>query len=220
MKDYLIAVQVRMNSSRLPGKALLPLGNFKIVSYLHNSLLKYFKSSEIVFFCANSKKDVELHRYFSSKKILFGVGDEKNVFSRYKSLSNIFPSRNTIRITADNPFIPPSLIKSAIHYHMASDSMFSSTRIIKKNKVITRFFPKGFSIDIFKTKLLEHFIEDELDEYSQEHVIPPFYNELCFTELTPDSIDYYLTTSELKDCCSIDTPQDYHKALRIHNERL
>lgn len=206
-----------MNSLRLPKKVLFKLGNGTVLSQLYSNLLTLFPHQNIIIACPDTKHDFELHSYLENNEIRYFKGSEKNLFNRIQSATKDSVKMSIVRLTADNPFIPIDLIYRSIDFHLSSKSHFSSTRKYSEGKIVERYFPKGFSVDIFDYQLFHSIDSKLLSSSYKEHVIPYFYDICDFNKLTPESIGFYLSQKQLKECCSIDTYTDYQNALKIYN---
>ena len=122
MKTVLI-VQARMNSSRLPGKILMPLlGNTPLIGILLKRLKKAKKVDKIIIATSDQKEDEVLIEYLKKHKYNFFRGNEKDTLERFYRASKKFKAHVIIRITSDCPLSDPKLI----------------------DKLITKFFTSNF----------------------------------------------------------------------------
>lgn len=206
MKNYKLVIQARMGSRRLPGKMLLPVNGKPLLLFLIDRLLKEHEKKSIIVATSNKIIDDQIHLLCKKNNIYCYRGSEKNVYSRYKEISELDRNvKHLIRLTGDNPLINLKLITDVFEDHLKNNSFFTSTREINDNN-ITRYSPKGQSVDIINTDAFKFVKEDELTEFEKEHVIPVFYKKLNYyihkprnyNELLPISIDRYSDFKKLK----------------------
>lgn len=91
--DFLIIIQARLNSTRLPNKVMQMVGDRTMLRRVWDAA-----------------KEAQKKMVWSSKVIVawperYPDLDEKNVLERFKRLSTEFPSRWIIRLTSDCPLL-------------------------------------------------------------------------------------------------------------------
>ena len=163
-------IQSRLNSTRLPNKAIL---NVEKNSTLLEFCISQVKNSKLVenIILATTKlsQDSQLVKIATSKNIDFFRGDEDDVLSRFFNCAKKFSLENIIRITADNPLIDPSLIDKAIE-------KFSEDKFDYVTNCLNRTFPYGTEVEIFSFSALEKAWKNAHKKSEREHVTPYFYN--------------------------------------------
>ena len=84
MRNKVLAiVQVRLGSSRFPGKVMQKLGGKTISEILFRRLKKTKYVDKIIFATTKNQEDKKLVSFLKEKKINVFVGSEQNVLSRY-----------------------------------------------------------------------------------------------------------------------------------------
>ena len=210
MKNYKIVIQARMGSKRLPGKMLLLVNGKPLLLFLIDRLLKAHSKESIIVATSNEIIDDKIFSLCNQNDINCYRGSEKNVYSRYKEISELDTSvKNLIRLTGDNPLINLNLIADVFKDHIKNNSFFTSTREIN-NKVINRYSPKGQSVDIINTGAFKFVNENELTEYEKEHVIPVFYKTLNYYIHRPKNYKELLSIS-------VDNHSDFEKLKKYKN---
>ncbi len=159
MKTVLI-LQARMNSSRLPGKILMPLlGNIPLIGILLNRLKKAKKVDKIIVATSDQKEDEVLIKYLKKHKYSFFRGSEKDTLERFYRASKKFKAHVIIRITSDCPLSDPKLIDKFItKFFEKKPDYLANTFNVNTNKKLKNFwnaYPDGFDVEIFNFKLLE-----------------------------------------------------------------
>ncbi len=206
-KEIGFVIQARLGSHRLPGKALLYYGGSTVIGYLIDSLIDSgFKKESICVATSLSHVDNILVDYIKGIGVSVYRGDENNVLCRYQKAASISGFKNIVRLTGDNPLIDPKLIRHCIGEHLQADVALTTTRKIE-NKTVTRYVPKGLSVDIINSKALLSIDASKCDEYEKEHVIPFFFNNLDVKFIK----DYIVKSDDM----SIDTIEDYVRLFKV-----
>ena len=112
----LAIIQARMGSTRLPGKALLPINNIPIIEWILIRVSLSIKLDEVVFAIPDTSLDNPLHDFLSKKKVNVFRGSEDDVLTRFYEAAKVFNGENNIRICGDNPFIDPISIDNLINF--------------------------------------------------------------------------------------------------------
>lgn len=122
---YIIIIQARAGSSRLPNKVNMPFFNGKtILSIIHDRLVsnKFF-IPVVVATTTNSGDDTIASSYNSFR------GAEANVLSRYTHCARAFHKTQIIRICSDNPFLSLKYVENLICLHYDSGADYSTYTI-------------------------------------------------------------------------------------------
>jgi len=94
------------------------------------------------------------------------IGDEKDVLDRYYQAAVAFEAEHIARLTADNPMIPPSIMRRATEFYCCGDYDY----------IDTKKFPTGVRVEIFSMEALELAWNGAETDYEREHVTPYMYN--------------------------------------------
>lgn len=160
MLDYLVIIQARLGSTRLPGKALLTVGGVPMVKRVWLAA-KGSKADKVVVAWPERYPDLE----------------EGNVLERFRRISREFPSHYIIRLTADCPLITSDLINEAINIFHSRGCCYYSNR---------EKYPDGFDVQIFTHYRLhsdfdthkEHVIRPEKYKTKNKHLSVDTYADL------------------------------------------
>jgi spore coat polysaccharide biosynthesis protein SpsF len=152
-------VQVRMNSTRLPRKALLDIEDKPIVEHVLDRL-KAARTPALVAICTSTHKDdrvlVELAR---KKGMPAFAGDEEDVLDRFIKAAYEFGADIVIRASGEDPLVDPEYLDLTVARHVNTGADYTSTKQL----------PAGVAIEAISTKALEkaHEMADnpEMSEY-------------------------------------------------------
>tara|TARA_B100001057_G_C22871767_1_gene959301 strand:- start:1389 stop:2174 length:786 start_codon:yes stop_codon:yes gene_type:complete len=156
-------VQARTNSSRLPGKLLLPLGNMTVIQYLIERLKKSRRIDNFIVATTNKKSDNKICMISKNKNVQVFRGSEKNVLKRYYQCAKKYKSSIIIRVTADCPFIDVKYIDELINFYRKSKYDYIAN-------VDINYLPDGFHCEIFNFKSLRKAFKYAKTNFDKEHV--------------------------------------------------
>lgn len=192
-------IQARMNSSRLPGKVLLPLCDATVLEFLYNRLSKSKLINNIIIATTENEIDNSIIDLCKEKTYPYFRGSEKNVISRYEKASKKFNSDIIVRITADCPFVDPDLVDDCINKLVINNLDYvSNCNNVKKQ------LPDGFDVEVFTKKALDKAIKLSISSAYKEHVTFAFFKTKIFKT---SSVEYEHNFQDLR--VTLDYEQDY-----------
>jgi spore coat polysaccharide biosynthesis protein SpsF len=194
-----IIVQVRMGSTRLPGKALLPLAGKALFAHVLEALCAV-KGADRVIAAMPANSEEALGPIAAEYGCAVVLGSEDDVLGRFCQASLAFPSDYVMRATADNPLVCPELAAALIQEHKAAGADLSHYLAI----------PPGTGVELINTEALLRAGELATDPCEREHVTPYLYarrDEYTVYEPVKEGVpDLRLT---------VDTAEDYQRCSKI-----
>jgi len=156
-----IIIQARMGSARLPGKVLLDLANKPVLQHVVERCQKS-NVDEVIVATTTNKKDEKIVEFCKKNNFKFFRGSEEDVLDRYYECAKKFELTQIIRITADCPFVDPTIINKLIKLYNTG----------KYDYVIidTNTFPRGFDGEIFSWNILKKIKKNAKIKKEKEHV--------------------------------------------------
>lgn len=152
-----------MQSTRLPGKILipLPLGCGKpLLSWILDEIKKSkFNAEIIVATSVNIENDV-LVSFCKENKVTYFRGEEENVLSRFTAIAKKEKYDCIVRLTADNPIIDCTILDDTLSYHFNEGNDYTSTYGL----------PVGMNIEVIATDTLLDTENYSLTAADKEHV--------------------------------------------------
>lgn len=195
-KKITAIIQVRLNSIRLPGKALKIIGGKPLIKLLIDRLSLSKEIDDILVATSRNSKNKILVKYLNDNNIKVFQGSENNVLKRYYDASKKNNSNIIIRITGDCPFVDPQLIDKFL-------KIFKKKKVDYLNNIYPPTYPDGMDIEIFSFKALKNTFRLAKTKYDKEHVTPFMQNSKIIKKLNLKSdIDYSkirLTVDENED---------------------
>jgi len=191
-------VLARLDSKRLPSKALKDILGRPLISYAIERVRRVRSLSEVIIGTSSRPIDDPLAVYGSSAGITVFRGSAENVALRCLECSRALKADFFVRLNGDSPFVDPELIEEGIR--MAGEL----PRPDLVTNLIGRTFPYGVSVEIVNVATMEQII-DSFDEDAAEHVTKRFYDR-------PQDFQLRRMNSSIPHLASarlvVDTPED------------
>jgi spore coat polysaccharide biosynthesis protein SpsF len=165
----LCVIQARYSSKRLFGKVLRKISGTTVLERVINQVKKSRKISKIIIATSKHKTDKKIINFCNKNKINFISGPLNNVFKRFYSIIIREKCKSFVRISADSPLLDYSLIDKAV-------TIFNNHRYDIVTNVFPRTFPKGFSVEVIKSKIILDFLRKIKKKKHQEHLTSFFYD--------------------------------------------
>jgi len=197
-----IVLQARVDSARLPGKALLPLGGKPMILRVMEALNR--TPAELrVLACAEDSSSAFAELAAQAGFTLF-AGPKEDVLGRFCLGARNFGIRHLIRATGDNPFV-------------FTDAVYAiTTEALTLNADYAGYsgLPLGAGVEYINTKALLRAGDEATSQYDREHVCPYLYthpeNFLLHRPLAPP----HWQGPEIR--LTVDTQQDYEQAQALY----
>lgn len=159
---YLVVVQCRYNSTRLPGKAMMLLGGLPILSFLLKRLKVGLPEDRFKIILATTENRVDnvIANLGEEEEVEVLRGDEHDVLKRYLRCLEIFPADIVVRVTADNPLTCPNVIQCAVKEMIER----------KVDYLKCENLPEGGGVDVFSARLLKQLGVQAKGPQEREHI--------------------------------------------------
>lgn len=191
-------IQARMQSTRLPGKVLMPMpliGDMCILEQVVNQLSKSKFDPTIIIATSTNNTDDAIATLCQTKNIAFYRGDEDDVHSRYFDILRHSDYKSALRVTGDNPIIDADYLSTVLENHNNTHADYSYTTDL----------PIGMNFEVFDVKAFLRMSSLDLSEKDKEHVTLRFKTDESFTKNLV-KIDFGI---QQKVRLTIDYPSDY-----------
>lgn len=174
---FLVTIEARMNSARLPGKVCMKLEKSKtVLDILIDRIKKSKYVDKILVATTKNKIDNEIVEIAKKKGCLFYRGSEKNVLNRIASATKNKKINSIIQLTGDNPLIDPLVIDYVANYFISNYPKYD---FVTNNNLfnITRSVPLGMIVSVFKKSALQKINKLANKKEHFEHTTLFFYRE-------------------------------------------
>lgn len=201
----IVVVQCRLSSTRLPRKALLPLGGRPLVAWTLESMSAVKADRHVLAVDYDSEKELAPVAREYGWECFAGPADD--VLERFCQVAKwsecVEPNDFILRATADNPFL----------FYEAAVQLLDEAKKNPCDYVTFTGLPHGSGVEVFCARSLIESCGMTDSSYDHEHVGPALYNhpENFLARMIPSPARWkhpeYRTT--------VDTYDDYRRALRI-----
>ncbi|MBP3367064.1 MAG: methyltransferase domain-containing protein [Treponema sp.] len=207
-KTVAVIVQCRLSSTRLPRKALLPLGGKTVLEWTL-AAMKKVKASKY-YLASDEESKAELESVARKCGWDFFAGSQSDVLARFCGVIRLSKADIVVRATADNPFLFYEAAQDLLDEFTGREESFSADYMTYSG------LPHGSGVEVFNAHSLLKAAEETDSPYDHEHVGPALYNhsqryECVFAKPAPQYRRPEFRTT-------IDTEADYRRALRIVKE--
>jgi spore coat polysaccharide biosynthesis protein SpsF len=219
----------RIDSSRLPAKALLKLGDSTLLGQIITSLSSVEGFSPILL-TTNRFVDNCLSDYAKDLGCEVFRGSLEDVSSRIVAAIRHFGTERFFRINGDSPCLDNNLIQKGIDIYDSAPNVDFVTNILERS------YPYGVAVELFNATFYERHQDNFRSKPEKEHATSYFYkhfkqfnyyelkNELDWTEyrLTIDTLDDYLRFQNILRHCpdffNLDLSLKIDKLKEIQND--
>lgn len=183
-------IQARMNSTRLPGKVLLPVTpHINILKYMVDRIERANNIDQIVI--ATTASSFLIHSFCDENSIDYFIGSENNVMSRVISCANKYKADIIVDLTSDCPFVDPKHIDHLVDMLLDDDNGFRYA-----SNIDPRSWPDGFDIQCYYTHLLD-FVYPSVEKKYLQHTgwnilnsYIPWRHHWKYNLLAPDECNF------------------------------
>lgn len=198
-------VQVRMSSSRLPGKVLKPICGKPMLEQLLLRLKLSQAIDDIVVLTSTDRSDDCIEEFCRIIGQACFRGDLDNVLDRFYQASLVYEPDHIVRITGDCPLIDWGVVDHVVRQHTSSDCDYTSN-------TLTPTYPDGLDVEVFTQDCLKKMHIDAKKDIEKEHVT--YY---CYQH--PDEFKVQNVSNPLGDFSNerwtVDTEEDFSLVTKI-----
>ncbi len=169
-----VFLQVRLDSTRLPRKALADLAGSPLTMRCFEALDAVHADRRVLVTEPGSAGELEPLAREAGWDVF--VGSKDDVLDRFVQAARRYGVSTIVRATGDNPLVSAALANALLDHHQARAADYSG------------FVggPVGTGVEILQTAALERVWSTGPTEYQREHVGPALYQTEGFTVERPD----------------------------------
>ena len=204
MTETSVFLQVRLDSSRLPRKALLPLADRLVVEHAMRALDAVRADSRMLLTTDDSAAELTP----LAEKAGWGlfIGPKDDVLERFVLAARQTGCTRIVRATGDNPLVSAMMANRALELYDATEADYAGLAGL----------PVGSGVEVIRTSCLEQAWKEAEDPYEREHVAPFLYRR-------PER--YRIVIPEAPESCrapgrriTLDTREDHERLKRIYGD--
>lgn len=199
-----IFIQVRLGSTRLPAKALLPLPGGSIIQHVMRSLRAV--PAEVRALLTDSKSQAALGPLAREEGFEVFVGPEEDVLARYCLASRAYGIDCVIRATGDNPLTSARLAREILLEHAKAKADLSHYLGI----------PWGSGIEVVTARALFEAEHDSAQPDEREHITTFLYRHPDRFRILEAPAPSYAAFAEGR--VTVDTKDDFREITRLFED--
>jgi len=193
-----VVLQARLDSSRLPGKSLMPLGGKPLIARVMEALNRI--PAELRILACPEDAAAAFQPLAAEAGFELFTGPKEDVLGRYCLALRAFGVTQVIRATGDNPFV----------FADAAAAISAEALALGADYAGYSGLPLGAGVEAVSANALFRAESEALDPYEHEHVCPYLYKHpelfLLHRPLAPPR--WQGPSMRL----TVDTPEDYERA--------
>ena len=158
-----VFLQVRLDSSRLPRKALLPLADRPVVEHAMRALDGVEADHRMLLTTEDSVEELSPPANKAGWEIF--VGPKEDVLERFVLAARKSGADRIVRATGDNPLVSASMANAALELSSRTGADYAGFSGL----------PVGSGVEVIDVSALEEAWSEAADPYEREHVAPFLY---------------------------------------------
>lgn len=173
-EKVIAAIQVRMGSSRLPGKALMKIAGKTPIEWIVERLKHSHEVDQVVLITSQGPENDPL--IIEAERL--GIGwyreaSETDLVARYLGAMRKFDADAFVRVTADCPLVDAALVDRLVAEYRAHPNAYDAL-----TNVIPPTYPDGSDLDVIPRLTVERLERDiPFDDIHREWVTPYLYKQ-------------------------------------------
>jgi spore coat polysaccharide biosynthesis protein SpsF (cytidylyltransferase family) len=205
MEPVHIILQARVDSMRLPGKALMPVAGIASAVLAARRASRDAAAGSLVVATADSPSCDPLAKAMTDAGVAVFRGSENDVLGRFAAATHGLPGNAiVVRMTADNVFPDSDFVQILVGALCDRNADIVGTQSATG-------LPYGLSGEAFRLAALRQAAMQTDEPYDREHVTPWLYRNARTTPF--DSLDGAFDLGGLR--CTLDTAQDYGRLQQV-----
>ena len=185
----LAIIQARMSSERLPGKVMLPIGGYPILSWVVQAAENSGLVDEYVVATSTMASDLRICAFCDENDIPYTTGSLDDVLDRFYQTALEFMPTHIVRLTADCPMLTGEIIDKTIRAYFERRVDYAYNEV------------DGVDVEVFPFASLLVAAKMATSQSDREHVTPYIKRKSRATLLRHYG----------KSAGSVDTKEDYER---------
>jgi spore coat polysaccharide biosynthesis protein SpsF len=197
-----VVVQSRLNSSRLPGKALVTVAGMPLVELVARRASR--GGHEVVVATSEERYDALIAAHLASVGVPVVRGALDDVLGRFAAATaDLDPDDLVVRLTGDNPLVDADLVDEVVEGTLASPYRYGRVDIDR--------VAEGLGVEVFDVGSLRAAAAEAASAYDREHVTPWLRRTLGEHLHVPEGAPRDLVAGR----CTVDCLADLERVTRL-----
>ena len=201
---YLVMIQARCGSTRLPNKVLKDLCGKPALQRMIERVQRSELIDEVMVVTSIEKNNLPILRLCADLGVRVGIGSENDVLDRFYQTARLLQPEYVIRLTADCPCFDAQLLDLALQ-EMDKEADYCG--------MLSETFADGLDLEIVKFQALEKAWKEAIHSFEREHVTQYIvrHPELFRLEDFKSPIGYFGNHR-----WTVDEPEDFEVVTKIY----
>lgn len=156
-------IQVRMGSTRLPLKALLPVMDKPLLWYLYERISSSRLIERIVIATSDAKENLPIVKFAEENNIDYFAGSEKDLLDRHYKTMEKFKAGIMVRVTGDCPLIDPEVVDKVIKRYIDNQADYDYV-----SNAVRPTYPDGLDVDVLPFSTIKKMRDEVKDQFWRE----------------------------------------------------
>lgn len=158
---YLVLIQARCGSSRLPNKVMKDLIGKPVLQRMIERVKRSKYIDEVMVITSIERNNLPILKLCAELDTRVGIGSEEDVLDRFYQTAKLIKPKYIVRLTADCPCFDSELLDQAI------ESLEKDTDYLG---MVSETFADGLDLEIMKYSALEKAWKESKHSFEREHV--------------------------------------------------
>lgn len=182
MSKTVALVQARMESTRLPGKVLLPILDRPVLWHIVNRLRSVVEIDIVAVVTSERPANDAIRSFCAQYDISCFSGSEEDVLDRFHQAAERWDGDPVIRITADCPLVDPEVVGNLIALFRSSGASVDLAAVatgagVESEDFKGHRFPDGLDAEVVAFGALERAWKEATVPGDREHVTPYIWRQ-------------------------------------------
>jgi spore coat polysaccharide biosynthesis protein SpsF len=209
-KRVVATIQTRMASSRLPGKALLPLAGRPVLAHMLDRHRRSTYTDDIVIATTTDPADDAIEQWARTAEVKCYRGSVKDVLGRIVGAAESMGADVVVQGMADSPLVDPTMLDQAVELLVSGDYDCVTNEFEEDG------FPVGFDVRAYTMGALQHAEETDTEEMYREHAGYSIRSRPNRGRVAHWAAEGVLKQPALR--LTLDTPEDYEVIRAVYDE--
>ncbi len=199
-----VFIQVRLGSTRLPSKAVLPLAGATVIQHVMRAVRPV--EAEVHALLTDPASAERLSSLAAAEEFLLFVGSPEDVLARFCAACRQYEVDRVVRVTGDNPLTSGKLASGILAVHDEARADLSHYLDL----------PWGMGVEAVETGALFRAERDAVDKAEREHITTYHYRHRDLFRIVEERPPAWAFMPDGR--VTVDTPQDYQRMKRLFED--
>lgn len=160
-------IQARINSTRLPGKVMLPLAGKPLLVRMVERVKRAKLSGTIIVATTTNEVDNEIEQLCKAENILCFRGHPTDLLDRHYQTALYYEADVVLKIPSDCPLIDPKIIDDVIGFYKYNVMNYDYV-----SNLHPASYPDGNDVELMTFAAIEKAWENSTKQFEREHTTP------------------------------------------------